>query len=121
MLIYIQEQFEKIYVIFFPILLQVIHTNLGLLKMEKALEQENKVYVLPCFLKEKWKRRDYNNYNFLYTTVKFSSYSYIFKPICENHHWTLLVADVKKRTVTILDSLWHSQKEVENLWRYCKL
>ena len=87
--------------------------------MEKALEQENEVYVLPCFLMEKWKRRDYNS--FLYTTVKFSSYSYIFMPICENHHWTLLVADVMKRTVTILDSLGHSHKEGENLWRYCEL
>ncbi|XP_062609538.1 uncharacterized protein LOC134271331 [Saccostrea cucullata] len=38
-------------------------------------------------------------------------------PICENHHWTLLVADVKRKTISILDSLGHQNTDVENLWR----
>nr|XP_022302574.1 sentrin-specific protease 1-like [Crassostrea virginica] len=38
-------------------------------------------------------------------------------PICLQHHWLLLVADVKKMTVSILDSLGGDHPEIENKWR----
>lgn len=100
-------------------IMQVIHAYLGLLKKEKSQQQQNEVFILPCFLHEKWVQRDYLAW--LFPKVKFASYSFIMMPICLQHHWLLLVADVKKMTVSILDSLGGDHPEIENKWRQVKV
>ncbi|XP_061188513.1 uncharacterized protein LOC133196670 [Saccostrea echinata] len=93
----------------------VIHAYLGLLQKERSQQQKNEVYVLPCFLHEKWVQRDYLGW--LFPNVKLATYSFIIMPICRHHHWMLLVADVRNRTLSILDSLGGDHPDIENKWR----
>lgn len=92
----------------------IIRAYLGLLQRERTLLQKNENFILPCFLMQKWTRRDYLSW--LYPNVKFSSYAFILMPICSNNHWILLVASVSKKTVLVLDPLGHHHPDIEHKW-----
>ncbi|XP_048238908.1 ubiquitin-like-specific protease 1 [Haliotis rufescens] len=73
------------------------------------MEEENRksmehVFVIPSYLAVLWENDQYGTW--MYKKVKLSLYKWIFMPVNVNrNHWVLLVADVYKRTVAILDSL----------------
>ncbi|XP_048237165.1 ubiquitin-like-specific protease 1 [Haliotis rufescens] len=95
--------------------------------LKKIMEDENRksmehVFVIPSYLAVLWENDQYGTW--MYKKVKLSLYKWIFMPVNVNrNHWVLLVADVYKRTVSILDSLPTpgSSTLIEKWKKYMKL
>ncbi|XP_065941227.1 uncharacterized protein [Magallana gigas] len=91
---------------------------LGLLQEKRTLlQKKNEVFILLCILMEKWTMRDYLSW--LHPKAKFYIYAFITMPICSNHHWLLLVANVTEKTVSVLDPQGHQYSDIKfNLRMY---
>ncbi|XP_033729687.1 uncharacterized protein LOC117318866 [Pecten maximus] len=79
---------------------QIIHAYLGLLN-------SNTTYVLPSFIAVHWEA---GNFNWIYPQIPLHRYYQVLVPICHQHHWFLLVAEMRTGIVTVLDPLPNSQR-----------
>ncbi|XP_060584392.1 uncharacterized protein LOC132740495 [Ruditapes philippinarum] len=62
-----------------------------------------KAFVIPSYTGTLWSHDVYDSH--MFRKVKFGLFEYILMPWCLNSHWVLLVANVQKRTVGVVDSM----------------
>ncbi|KAJ8301877.1 hypothetical protein KUTeg_020864 [Tegillarca granosa] len=84
----------------------------------RVLQRANgHIFVLPSYTAVLWNVGSLNHW--LFKNVQFKKYRQILMPInINNNHWVLLVANINKRTVAILDSMdGQSGDQFLQLWR----
>nr|XP_022321445.1 uncharacterized protein LOC111123426 [Crassostrea virginica] len=99
---------------------KIINAYLGLLQSKQNLNDSEHIYIITSYIAVIWKD---NRYDYLYRKVQFSKYSWVFVPINKNdNHWILLAANIRDKTVNILDSLHgDNDRYIEHWRRYMRI
>ncbi|XP_021347346.1 sentrin-specific protease 2-like [Mizuhopecten yessoensis] len=96
---------------------QIINSFVAVLKMnQNSYVSMNHVFVLPTYTAVQWDQGRLDHW--MFQKVQFSMKRHVLMPICvHGNHWVLMVVDIRKRTVTVLDSM-HGQvgHRLTRLW-----
>ncbi|XP_053374103.1 uncharacterized protein LOC128546790 [Mercenaria mercenaria] len=82
---------------------RVVNAYLKQLARENNNADKPQVFILPSYTGTLWANEVYESHMFRKAVL--GMYQHILMPWCVNNHWVLLVAEVQKRTVGVLDSL----------------
>ncbi|XP_047473142.1 uncharacterized protein LOC125027974 [Penaeus chinensis] len=96
---------------------QVIHAYLGLRAKLRNVGGANEVFIFPSQLANVWETGDFSNW--LFRNVDLSSFKWLLIPVKTEKHWFLLAGNVKRQTVTLLDSLYSTERRRKyfTLWK----
>ncbi|XP_063585693.1 uncharacterized protein LOC134763067 [Penaeus indicus] len=96
---------------------QVIHAYLGLRAKLRNVGGANEVFIFPSQLANIWETGDFGNW--LFRNVDLSSFKWLLIPVKAEKHWFLLAGNVKSQTVTMLDSLYSTERRRKyfTLWK----
>ncbi|XP_041460625.1 uncharacterized protein LOC121411820 [Lytechinus variegatus] len=92
---------------------KIINAYLKTLQRENNKNNVDHLYTIPSYAAVHWERNHFDSW--MFKAVNMEKYSWLFLPIVVNrNHWVLLVAEIMKGEVSILDSL--SNKATKNFY-----
>ncbi|XP_046559267.1 uncharacterized protein LOC124268339 [Haliotis rubra] len=89
----------------------VVHAYLSLVQKQHTDARSQAVWIMECFQYKLWEKHNYSQW--LHEQTEFKKYDLLLMPICVNSHWLLLAANVRDRTVCVINSRPSKDLETE--------